>query len=215
MSRRRLITTVTSPAGSYDLVALADVKDELGITDSSSDTLLGKQISRMSLIAAGYCNRVFVQETVKDEFFPPDERTPWVFAGDTEPLQLSRFPAASITTVMEDGTSLTVDTDYRADLVPGQMIRVDSDGYPTNWQLLAIAVTYVAGYATIPADLQDAVIRMVKSRWYAKGRDTNIRQENIPGVREVQYWVATGTDAGALTPDVQDILDSYRVPVVG
>jgi hypothetical protein len=55
---------------------------------------------------------------------------------------------------------------------------------------------------------------MVKNRWFMRTRDSTLRQQNIPGVLEQTFWVATGAEAGAMTPDVVDLLDGYRVPVI-
>lgn len=38
------------------------------------------------------------------------------------------------------------------------------------------------------------------------------KQEDVPGVYSASYWVSTGGE-GAMTPDVADLLDNYRVPV--
>jgi hypothetical protein len=81
------------------------------------------------------------------------------------------------------------------------------------WSPLPLTVVYSAGYATTPADVEDAVIRMVVKRYQAKGRDPSLKSENLPGVRDVTYWIATGTESGNMTPDITDILDGYRVPL--
>lgn len=43
------------------------------------------------------------------------------------------------------------------------------------------------------------------------------RPANIPDVREVSYWFASGPGAstGDMPPDVAAILERYRVPVIG
>ena len=121
--------------------------------------------------------------------------------------------------VVEDGIALIEGIDFRVDFALGQLTRLVTwpDGttvYPRSWRALPIAATYGAGFKVIPADVGDAVLRMVKARWFARTRDPLLRSENIPGVREAQWWVATGDQAGNLTPDVVEILNSYRVPTV-
>jgi uncharacterized phiE125 gp8 family phage protein len=202
------IVTVTSAASSYDLTTLANVKAELGITDGASDAVLRRYITSASLAAAHYCNRVFAVETVS-ELALPGNCYNWT---KSEVLQLSRFPLVTVTSVTEDTTLLTVDDDYLVNSSNGQLIRV-SDDVTSQW-LLGVTVVYSSGYATTPADLEDAVIRMVTQRYSAKGRDSALRSEEIPGVRSATYWIATGNEAGNITPDVQDILEKYRSPVV-
>jgi hypothetical protein len=210
----RILTTVITPALSYDLTTLAVVKDELRVTDAASDTFISRQIAWASAAATSYCDRVFQVETIKDEFWAPRDFYPGLLDGRPDILQLTRWPAVTITNVTEDGVALVVTTDYRIDLEHGQLLRVDANAYPRPWPAVAIAVQYTAGYATIPVDVADAVVRMVKTRWFARERDPMLRGESIPGVRDVQYWVPTGDDAGSMSPDVVDLLDGYRVPVI-
>lgn len=204
------IVTVTDAADDYDLTTLANVKAELSITNGDSDTVLRRYITSASKAAAHYCNRVFAEETVSERFLPGHCYT-WV--NNNEILQLARFPLITVTSVTEDDELLVVDTDYLVNSSNGQLTRVFED-FTSRWLSLGITVVYSSGYSTIPADLEDAVIRMVTQRYSAKGRDATLRSENIPGVREATYWIATGAEAGALTPDVVDLLDRYRAPNV-
>ena len=42
-----------------------------------------------------------------------------------------------------------------------------------------------------------------------------LKQESIPGVIEQQWWIAQGPGSnGSMPPDVEDMLEKYRVPVV-
>jgi hypothetical protein len=56
--------TVTAAPSTTKLIALADLKAVLGITDSASDALLGNIIQRGSDAIARFCNRVFAQRTI-------------------------------------------------------------------------------------------------------------------------------------------------------
>lgn len=207
-----VLTTVVEPAAVPDLVTLADVKTELDLTGSSSDAWLAKVIRRASAAASGYCNRVFPLETVRDEFWPQRDGYPWLIPGGVAPLQLSRWPVGSITSVTENDVALSEPADYRLRVREGQLERLGADGYPRAWPAFRVVVEYAAGFAEIPDDVQDAVIRMVKARWFMRQRDPLLRQEEVPGVYSASYWVSTGT-GGAITPDVSDLLDNYRVPV--
>jgi hypothetical protein len=206
------ILTVTIPASTYDLTTLANVKAELGITDGASDAVLRRYISGASQAAMQYCNRVFAVETVSEQFLP--DHASLLLRGGVKPLRLTRWPTVSVTSVTENAAALALTTDYLIDPANGLLTRVDSSTYPTRWSPLPLTVVYVAGYATTPADLEDAIIRMVTKRWSAKGRDSTLKQRDIPGVLSEAYWIATGTDAANMTPDVVDVLDNYRPPVV-
>lgn len=219
MTSRTIITTVVTPATApsngarYDLTSLQTVKTELGITSGAADGYLKSAISRASAAAASYCNRVFPVETVKDEFWAQKSPTLYFVPGTFEPLTLSRFPVTSVTTVTENSVALVDGTDFRIDYAKGWLIRLGVSGNPINWPIYPVSVTYLAGYATIPYDVVDAVIRMVKNRYFMRTRDSSLRQENIPGVIEQQFWVATGAESGAITPDIVDLLSGYRLPV--
>jgi hypothetical protein len=84
---------------------------------------------------------------------------------------------------------------------------------------LPTVAQYSAGYQiTDPefADVFDAVTRMVKARYFAQMRDPALRSENVAGAYEAQYWFASGPGAavGNLTPDVEALLENYRVPTM-
>jgi hypothetical protein len=207
------ILTVTTPATSYDLTELSDVKDELGILTGVSDTTLARYISSASLAASQYCNRVFQVETVSENILFPEY---WnrIVRGGVKPLQLMRWPLVAVTSVTENAILLVENTDYLVDKANGQLTRLNSSGYPCYWCPLPLVVVYSAGYATIPLDVEDAIIRMVTRRFVMKGRDPNLKQQNIPGVLEQSFWISTGTDSGNMDPSITDILDNYRTPVV-
>lgn len=209
----QVISTVIAAAQTYDLTTLAAVKDELSITTNVSDATLKRYITGASFAAAQECNRVFPVESLSDAFIRKADANSYLFFKQASPLQLSRWPIVAVTSVVEGTTTLTKDTDFLVDGANGQLIRLNSNGCPTAWCVPPTA-SYSAGFDPIPADLEDAVIRMVTKRWSAKGRDATLKEENIPGVIERQFWIATGADAGNLTPDIADILDNYRVPVL-
>lgn len=210
----QLITTVTDQASSYDLTSLVNVKSELSIGASvtTSDAVLRRYITSASSAAINYCNRVFVVESIQDQFLSKGATR---LIGDRpDVLQLSRWPISDLTSVAVDGTALVENTDFLTDVTTGQLTKIDSDGNRRNWCGQSIIVVYDGGFDAIPADVEDAVIRMVTKRYRAKGRDSTLKQQNIPGVLEQSFWIATGADAGNLTPDIADILSNYRVPVI-
>jgi hypothetical protein len=210
----KVITTVVTAASSYDLTTLAIVKDELSITDGSKDTSLRRYITSASAAAAQYCNRKFQVETVKDEFWPERGPRQWALPGGVERLQLTRWPVVTVASVTENGSALVDGVDYRVDAENGALVRLDAGLYPRKWSAWPIAVQYDGGFSEIPEDAADAVVRMVTKRYSAKGRDATLKQESIPGVLERQFWIATGAEAGNMTPDITDILDNYRVPTL-
>lgn len=210
--------TVTTASETYDLTLLSTVKTYLEITDRAQDALLTILIRQASAAAASYCNRVFAQETLQEEFWATRDlnATSRMLNVTYRVLTLSRWPVTSVTSVVENDVTLVEDTDFLVVSDKGQLLRIDANGNPRAWPSYKITVVYVAGYQllqTLPWDIEDAVIRMVKARWITRTRDPSLRQQNIPGVLEQTFWIPSGNEAGAMTPDVTDLLDGYRVPV--
>lgn len=211
------VTTILTPAASSSLTSLDVVKAELDITDGATDVLLTGWIDRASAAVSQYCNRPFAPETLRDDLFPERDPYPWQVPGTFAPLQLSRRPvlASPVVAVSVLGEELDPDTDFVVDPADGQIIRIGTDGRPRTWASDPVSVTYRAGYDPIPLDVQDAVIRLVKARWYARKRDPLLKSEETPGVYRAEYWIdTTPGSTGAMPPDVVDLLDNYRVPVI-
>ena len=208
------IVTVTTPATTYDLASLSDIRDELDITNGAQNTRLQRYLTSASAAISQYCNRVFPAETMTEQFWAQRDRWPRLVKGGVPCLQLSRWPIQSVTSVTENGTALVQGTDFTIDATNGQLVRLDINGYPRPWPIYPIVVVYVGGFQTIPADVADAAVRMVKARYLARDRDPMLRAENIEGVYSAQYWIAAGSQSGNVPPDIADILDNYRVPVV-
>jgi hypothetical protein len=224
--RKTVVTTVLTAAASRDLALLATVKDDWGVTGTADDAFIGRSISRCSAAAEQFCNRVFAIETVQDNIALSREGWPHMVIRDLEALQLSRWPIAEVTSVTVDGKALTAGTDYIPDPVNGRLLRLDNSGDTRSWDGCLIVVVYSAGYVLpgqdasqfpdaaklLPLDLEDAISRMVYTRFSERQRDPLIRSEMLDGVGRVEYIVPTGD--GNLTSDVADILDNYRVPVL-
>ncbi|MEJ0093400.1 MAG: hypothetical protein WDN46_08175 [Methylocella sp.] len=105
---------------------------------------------------------------------------------------------------------------FLVDHTSGQLARLSFDGNVRQWPALPIIVQYQAGYVEIPDDLREAVIRLVKMRWFSRERDPLIRSENAAGVYEAQYFYGSGPGAAEDMPaDIGAMLDrNYRVPVI-
>lgn len=210
--RLTTITSVTEAAESYDLTTLDVVKDELGIADGKSDATLKRYLGWASAALSAECNRVFAAETVQDKVWPATGLSP--LSSGFEVLQLSRFPVIAVVSLTEDGVALVEGTDFVVDKAAGQVWRLSSGGRLMCWGSAPKVVVFKAGFEQIPGDLQDAATRMVRNRFRAKGRDSYLMSESIPGVRDARWWIATGDDAGNVPPDIADLIDSYRVPVI-
>jgi hypothetical protein len=219
-----IITTVIS-AATRDLVAFGDVIDDWGIDDDSMTNFIMRSIARCSRSAENFCNRIFALETIQDEIALLHDGWPHVARRQIFALQLSRWPVASVLSVDVDGVALVEGADFRIDADAGQLVRLDASGNPKDWMGILTTVTYSAGYwlpdmtgtiptgaQALPDDIADAVSRMVYTRYAERQRDPLVKSEYIDGVGRTEYILPSSD--GNLSPDVLDILDNYRVPVI-
>lgn len=201
----RSTLAVTVPADDTDLVSLARVKSELGITDTSSDTLLGEWITEETTTVTDELNRTLAEETIEETFRRGG-------SSRAETLTLSRRPVSAIASVTEDGSALDTGN-YEIDAQAGLIYRLSANGYRSHWWASVVVVTYTAGYAlpdSAPSWATKATIICLTHRWAAKGRDPSLKEINIPGVIEKQWWVGSIGENGALPPGVEDLLAPHR-----
>lgn len=219
------IASIVTPASNYNLVDLTTLKTLLGITTTTYDAFLNLVIPQASTAAQTFTNNPFVVETIQDQFWPGADGWPYMVRRREAPLQLSRWPIVSVVSVVETinnvVTTLTLGTDYLADTASGQLTRLSTYStppvgiapWPVDWRANPIVAQYVAGYVTIPGDVFDAVVTIIKAKWYAQQRDPFVRSENVPGVLSQSYFQMDS--ATGLPVDAVALLRLYRVPVVG
>lgn len=190
--------TVTTAATNSRLVETAVVRAMLGIVGSGEDETLNQYIDRASDVISRHCKRVFGLEVVSEQF-----------RLDTlqQELILARYPVVTLTSVVEDATTLTVSTDYEVDKAKGWVTRLHNDR-PCWWPIGKVTVAYSAGY-TLPAGspqaLQQACLQLVTAQYHAKGRDPALRSGDVPGV-----YSATYLDIEHLPHDVRGLLAAFR-----
>lgn len=192
---------VTTPATSYDLVRLEDVRAALGITDRSEDEQLAQWIAQASGAVAKFCNRVLVQETVSETFR--------LFATQ-EALITSRFPVWEILSVTEFDTVLDP-ADYEFHGASGVLTRLSNDS-PVCWSASKIVVQYVAGYEidTVPDDIQRATTMLVQQYRLGTDRDPQQRSSSVDGIGSETIF--DGLEVGGLSPEVRGLLAEHRKP---
>lgn len=197
-------TTVTTAASTHDLTVLDTVKQELGITGSESDDVLARLISEQSAVAETYCRRVFAQETLADSFR--------VWCGTSAPLILSRRPLVSITSIVEDDTTLTA-SDYEIDADAGLVWRLDGDDNRMSWLPSKIVITYVAGYellTTLPRDIERAVLALIKRTHFGLTRDPMAKAEEVAGIGRTEYWVGSVPGSDGIPAEAVALLAPHR-----
>jgi hypothetical protein len=199
------IVTVLVPADSFDLTTLDDVKLELGITGTGEDAKLQRWITQASYIVANYCKRVFARETISETFR-------WgAWAGCADTLALSRFPVESITSVTVDGTLLDPAA-YEISPTDGLLYLLDSLGRRSLWSFsISIVVVYIGGRtlpSTVLQDVEHATIAIISDMRADAGRDSDVVEEEIPGVMRKRWW-SSGDAKTTLPLDIAGLLDPH------
>lgn len=199
--------TVSTAAASRALLTTAEAKAALGITGSDQDTAIDALVLRISDMIAAECAvpsdgvavPTLLSETIAE-----------TLRNDTAPeyLVLSRRPVSSITSVVEDGETLTVATDVEADRGAGILTRLDASDEPIRWAAGKIVVTYVAGYSTVPAGLKLAAESVLREQWSAATRDPLLKGETVEGIGRFEYWT------GGLSPNNGSSISSQALAML-
>lgn len=196
--------SVVTASSTFDLTVLSTLKADLGITNNDEDAKISRFINLASNMCAVYCDRVFARETVTETYRLPTT---------LNALALSRYPLASITSVVEDDTTLTA-SQYETNDPAGLIYRVEDD-VRQDWAAAKIVVTYVGGYELIdglPFGIEQAAIALAKMLYFNASRDPMLRSVDVPGVISESYAQpgVFGGLTGALPGDVAALLDPYR-----
>jgi len=180
-----------------NLVTLERVKTYLEIanTETAQDVLLQDLIARIGAWMERYCDRSFAKATYTEQR-----------DGDgTATLLVREWPLLSVTSLYDDplrvfGAATQIAASDFA-LYPNQgLIRLDGRIFSVGIQ--NVKVTYEAGYAEIPQDLQQALIELIADRF---------RNKENQGIRSLaigSYRVDYGEEE--LPGEIRGVLEGYR-----
>lgn len=138
------------------ITSLDNVKEYLGLSTSASDTILTNLIAACLAKFEAHCRRRLVAATITGEIHDGYPERTTVF--------LREYPAASVTSVSEDGGETTLaGSDYQLIAATGELVRKASAYSRTCWRAGYgnIVVSYTGGHATTPADLVHAATMQV------------------------------------------------------
>jgi hypothetical protein len=212
--------SVSSAAADRKLATQADIAELMDATTLSDvsdlDALILQASDLISLAcgvpSAGVSIPTLRSETLIETFRRNKYRqtTLWPYR-DYEfacSLFVSRYPVASITSIVEDGTTLTTD-DYELRASEGRIVRLSNDA-ETPWSGNKVVVTYVAGYSTVPEALKLAAISLVKVKAAEMNGDALLRSESFEGLGSATYFQPASTAGGGLPPDISDMLTAFK-----
>lgn len=200
------ILQIQTPAASTKLTTVATAKAELNVTSTTDDTYIGTLIDRASAVVAGFIGNALGQQTAIETFrfgwSPGMGPAAQTVAPYGTPLTVQRKPlvlqlpnVVSITSIVENGTTLDpMAPDYEFEAEAALVWRMQ-DGIRSFWNVPTVVVTYVAGWVlpndggtrTLPFDIEEVTLALVRSAYFARGRDPNIAMDMLDGDR-TQFW---------------------------
>lgn len=183
-----------------DLTTLAAYKQWGGVTGSTDDALLGRLISAASLFILGYLNTNIAQQTYNER------RDGW---GGVE-MPLLYGPVASVSSLVINGQTIPASPDG---IAAGYIIFPSSADGITAGLVLAggyrftrgrgnVFITYVAGFATTPLDVEQACLELVELRYKQRGR-SDVQSKTLQG-EVISYKL------DAMSDSIIQGLDNYR-----
>ena len=210
--------TIITPATNTALATRAYVKGELGPTDNSTDAQIDAYIRQASDAIVGAINVDIAKATVAETFRRTRRGIICGARGSSSDskLTLARMPVLSISSVVEDGTTLDP-SEYELESADfGLLLRL-RDGFLSTWSASTIVVTYTAGYDlpnSAPALLQRACALLVAQYKSSASRDLTVRSESTDGIGSTS-WFDGAVDRGGLSPEVAGILQQFQIPAFG
>tara|TARA_B100000902_G_scaffold340775_1_gene343769 strand:+ start:55 stop:651 length:597 start_codon:yes stop_codon:yes gene_type:complete len=196
-----------------DLITVAEYKDAEGLRGEKDDDRLAVIVPQVSDLVKKYCGISFIDfySTSKVETFSMnDTATTTVITSESPLVEVSKVEER--TAYSEPYVELTTGNyEYYVDTESDAIIRTHTSGNPKNWAkgMGAVRITYKAGYATTPKDLQLALFDLVN--YYM--RDEHKERRTLGGA-QVQNQGTSGIRTSSDFPDhIKRVLDLYRVVI--
>jgi hypothetical protein len=183
-----------------DLTTLADVKAWLKTGQSAfpitDDALLTRLVTAASQYIQSWLNRPIASA----DYLEVRDGT----GGET--LQFACFPVTEVTAVTIDGQTVPRATSTGAVGYAFSPTQLSVRGYRFSRGLQNIAVSYTAGYATVPPDIAQACIELVSLRYRERSRIGELSR-SLGGAETVAFSQKDLSDA------IRTLLQQYRAVI--
>jgi hypothetical protein len=196
-----------------DLITVNEYKDAEGLRGEKDDDRLAVIVPQVSDLVKKYCGTSFLDYYSSDKV-----ETFTIRDNHTSTIIVSESPLVSITKVEErEGYSdsytelTTAKYEYYADIEDDAIIRTNENGNEIPWKkgVGSVKITYRAGYASTPKDLQLALFDLVN--YYIK--DEHKERRSLGGAVQ-QNQGTSGIRSSSDFPDhIKRVLDLYRVVI--
>lgn len=180
-----------------DLTTLIKFKQYLGLNNGTDDVLIGRLITSESAGIESWLNRVILSASYTHVCSGN--------GGDT--LLLPNYPITAISTLSIDGVAIAASTGVTVAGYVFDEHRVGLRGYVFAKGMMNISITYTAGYATVPSDIEQACNEMVGLSYRERDR-LGLASKGIAGEQ-------TNFITAEMTNSVKSILNQYKrvIPV--
>ena len=190
-----------------DLITLEDYKEAEGISNPKDDLKLNALIPSVSQLVKTYCGNSIV------DHYSTDKVETFSINWSTNLVQLTETPLVTLVSVEErenfSSSYTTVpSTGYYADSTTDSLYRVTAEGTAKTWPSGpgAVRVTYKAGYADCPVDLQLAIIDLIT--YYLKNEHK--ARQTMQGA-SIQNNTSSSQRNNVAFPDhIKRVLDLYK-----
>jgi hypothetical protein len=192
-----------------NLITLEEYKEAEGIQSPKEDLRIEALIPSVSQLVKTYCANSIV------DYYSTNKTETINVTWDTEVIQLTESPVNTIVSVEErpsyqDAYVTLTEAAYEFyfDSSTDSVFRTTGGRNYRNWQKGpgAVRVVYTAGYETVPADLQLAVIDLVT--YYLK--DEHKERKTLAGAT-MQNQASTSQRNNVAFPDhIKRVLDLYK-----
>lgn len=181
-----------------DLTSLANVKQWLGVSAATDDTLLTRMVSGVSAWIQEWIGRT-IASTVYTETLNGNGKNV---------LFLLNYPVTAVASVLVDNVAIPARPAIGQAGYSFDKDAIYLDGYAFSPGRQNVVIQYTAGFASVPADLEQAAIELCALRYKDKDR-IGVSSKSI-GPEHVTFFMKDFPD------DVQNVLWSYKrvVPVV-
>ena len=192
-----------------NLITLEEYKEAEGIQSPKEDLRIEALIPSVSQLIKTYCGNSIV------DYYSTNKTEVININWDTHIVQLTESPVNTIVSVEERDsyqdnyvTLTEASYEYYFDSSTDTVMRTTGGRNYRNWAKGpgAVRVVYTAGYETVPADLQLAVIDMIT--YYMK--DEHKERRTLAGA-SVQNQASTSQRNNVAFPDhIKRVLDLYK-----
>jgi len=139
---------------------LEELKAWLQLANTANDDLLGKMIPRCSDAIEGYLNRNIAQADYVDI----------IDGNGGTRIMFAQFPVTAVTSLYIDGRQVLASTGPSVQGFTFNEISLTLRGYRFTRGQSNVEVSYTAGYAQTPPDIQEACIQWIAYQFKARDR---------------------------------------------